>query len=384
MSEHPEASKLPSASAEKLGLFPSPRHYHALGVGPGAPRCIDDYLYSDRPLFSLHVITFTDGTLVSVTFNHIISDLAGFMAVLKAWQLVLAGKPEEVPPFKGFSEDTMAGLYMSDTTETSVLAHKQLSFWGFAAFGLRLLFESWWNSPIDSNLICVPSKTMDALVRAARDQVPQSGTEPSFISENDIIVALATRAVAGGLSPGRPITVLQAVDPRSRVKSVFQQDAAYVCNAPAAIFVHYDSQEAVDGTIGELALEARKALLEQVTEDQMKAVAGLAYQCVMKTGNPPVFGARNATMLVFSNWSKGKFHETVDFSPAIVKSASEHHPQRKPGHPVYYHSQSIEKPPLAPNVIVIQGRDPEGNYWLNSYMPSRIWPAFLKEFEKYA
>ncbi|KAL6857342.1 hypothetical protein J3F83DRAFT_763686 [Trichoderma novae-zelandiae] len=388
MSEHPEASKLPSSS-DKLMTFPSPRNYQSLALGPGTPRCIDDYLYSDVPLYALHVVNFTDGTLVSLNFNHAISDLAGLMAVMNAWQLVLEGKAEAVPPFKGFYEDTMAGLYKAQPTEKHVLVDRQLSGWRLAAFGLRLIFDSWWNSPIRSRLVCIPKKTMDALVQAAREQVPKSaeahgaaGSLPSFISENDIIVALSMKAIAHSLAPDRPIMALQAVDPRSRAKSVFQQDAAYVCNAPSAAFVQSNSREAVGMSIGELALEGRKALLSQLTEEQMKAVAALAYKSMLRTGNPPVFGETNMAFVVFSNWSKAAFLEKVDFGPAIVETGRS---QDKPAaRPVYYHSQSLETGSVATNVIVIMGRDLKGDFWLNGDLPAHVWPTMLEQLEKYA
>lgn len=390
MSEHPVASKLPSApDSLKPTTFPSPRNYQSLGLGPGSPTCFDDYLYSDLPPFALHVVNFTDGTLVSINFNHLISDLAGLMAIMNAWQLVLAGTPEAVPPFKGLYEDSMAGLYKAQTTEKSVLEDKHLLGWKLAAFGLRLMFDAWWNSPIDSRLLCVPKKTMDAVVQAARDQLSQAvdksgdANSPPFISENDIVVALATKATAQNLHPNRPITVLQAVDPRSRVKSVFDENAAYVCNAPAAAFVFCSGQEAVDKSIGELALDGRKALLSQLTEEQMKAVAVLAAKSMASTGNPPMFGERNTALLVFSNWTKAAFLERVDFSPAIVKSWDKDCTRGKPGHPVYYHCQSMEKGSLTTNVVVIMGRDLEGNFWLLSDQPSHVWPALLAQLEKY-
>ncbi|KAL7918440.1 hypothetical protein ACQKWADRAFT_304046 [Trichoderma austrokoningii] len=385
MSEHPLASKLPSApDGLKPATFPSPRHYQSLALGPGSPRCFDDYLYSDHPQVALHVVTFTDGTLVSISFSHLVSDLAGLMAIMNAWQLVLAGKPEAVAPFKGLYEDSMAGLHQAQTTERYVLVDKQLSGWKLAAFGLRLIFDCWWNPSVDG-LLCVPKKTMDAVVQAARDELPQAVDDSSpFISENDVVVALATKAAARNMHPSRPITFLQAVDPRSRVKSVFDSNAAYVCNAPAAAFVLCSSKEAVDKSTGELALDGRRALLAQLTEEQMKAVAVLAAESMAHTGNPPLFGERNARLLVSSNWAKGAFLETVDFSPVIVKSSEKHGSGRKPGHPVYYHGQGLEKGLFSANAVVIMGRDVEGNLWLLANQPSHDWPALLAQLEKHA
>ncbi|KAL7948138.1 hypothetical protein V8C42DRAFT_316793 [Trichoderma barbatum] len=388
ISEHPEASKLPS-STDRLTTFPSPRNYQSLAFGPGAAKCIDDFFYSDHPIYGLHVVNFTDATLVSISFNHAVSDLAGLMAVLNAWQLVLAGKPEAVPPFMGFFDDTMAGLYKSEPTEKYVLADKLLSGWRLAVFGLRLVFGTWWNPPIESKLVCIPQKTMDAFVQAARAQLPKlaeasgSGGSASFISENDIIVALATQTLANTISSSRPITILQAVDPRNRAKSVFQQDAAYICNAPSAVFAHFNSQEAVNASIGELALESRKAILSQLTEEQMKAVAAIAYKSMKSTGNPPVFGDSSMSFLVFSNWSKAAFLDKVDFSPAIVKGAVTDRPLGKPGRPVYYHAQSLETGFIATNVVVILGRDLEGNFWLNGDLQAHIWPILLEHLERY-
>lgn len=83
MSEHPEASKLPKATL-KPATFPCARTFTALASGPGAPRSLEDLYYSDFPQFSLHVITFEDGTLVSINHNHMIADLSGLKAILDA------------------------------------------------------------------------------------------------------------------------------------------------------------------------------------------------------------------------------------------------------------------------------------------------------------
>ncbi|RFU81147.1 hypothetical protein TARUN_1056 [Trichoderma arundinaceum] len=388
MSEHPEASRLPRAS-DKPTTFPSARSFAPLAFGPGAPTCIDDYFYSDLPMFALHVVSFTDGTLVSINFNHIIGDLAGLVAIINAWQLVLAGRPEAVPPFKGFHEDTMVGICKDQATEKYVLADKQLTGWRLAAFGLRLLFDTWWNSPFDSRLFCIPKKTIDAFIQGIRDQVPQpvdgdkAASSSVFISENDIVVGWATQALSHHLSRNRPITVLQAVDPRERFKSVFQPDAAYICNAPTAVFVHYNSKEGLDKSIGELALKGRKAVLSQLTEEQMKAEAALVHKSMISTGSPPVFGESNMSFMVVSNWSKAAFQDKMDFSPAIVKNAEAGHPLGKPGRPVYYHSLSLATSLFNPNVVIIMGRDLDGNLWLSGDFPSDMWPPFLEQLERY-
>jgi hypothetical protein len=115
----------------------------------------------------------------------------------------------------------------------------------------------------------------------------------------------------------------------------------------------------------------------------MKAVASLAAKSMTETGNPPIFGERNARLLVSTNWSKAAFLEKVDFSPAIIKSSESGRPRGKPGHPVYYHCQSTENGLFTTNVVVIMGRDLEGNFWLLIDQPSHDWSALLAQLEKY-
>lgn len=134
LSEHPVASKLPRATG-KPATYRGPRAFTSLALGPSAPRKFEDYIYSDTPLFSLHVKTFTDGTLVSVSHSHMIVDLHGFAAVVNGWSLILAGKPEMVPPFVGLREDGMKGLRDPPAKEKHLLSGKALTGWRLAYWG---------------------------------------------------------------------------------------------------------------------------------------------------------------------------------------------------------------------------------------------------------
>jgi hypothetical protein len=73
--------------------------------------------------------------------------------------------------------------------------------------------------------------------------------------------------------------------------------------------------------------------------------------------------------LVLSNWSKGALLEKMDFSPAIAKPAPRSEPEEKPGHPVYYHSASLESGSLSMMTFVIPGKDFNGNLWLTAVLP---------------
>ncbi|KAM6516204.1 hypothetical protein FALCPG4_014395 [Fusarium falciforme] len=382
MVEHPEASKLPASTAEPT-TFPGARNFASLALGPGAPRTIQDYFQKDVPQFSLHVVTFTDGTLVSINFNHVSSDLGGLKAIFKAWQSILAGKPEEVAPFVGYKDDPMAGLYNDETTVKPTLADTQLTGWRIPLWALRHLVETWWKG-LDARIICIPKKVIDAIVQEAKDHVTLKGNADLFVSENDVIMAFCNKMVASSLAAHRHIANLLVIDPRTRVKSVFRDDTAYVQNITSSAIFLCQAGEALTAPTGEMALRSRAALDEQCTEEQLKATTKYAYRSMMDAGNPLVLGKGvSSVLMVVSNWSKAGFLDNFDFSPAIVKASHKKRPGAKPGHPVYYHSQSLGTGMVTMNMVTIMGRDLEGNLWLSGEFSGPTWNSALEYFRSY-
>ncbi|KAM5350700.1 hypothetical protein ACJ41O_007205 [Fusarium nematophilum] len=385
MADHPEASRLPEATAQPT-TFPGARHFSSLALGPGAPRTFQDYFTKDVPLFSLHVVTFKDGTLFSINFSHVVSDLGGLIAIFKAWQSILAGKPEEVAPFIGYRDDPMADMYNPKEQTApvdSVFAQTLLKGWRTPVWALRHLAETWWTG-LEARIICIPKKAIDAIIQEARDHVALKGDADLFVSENDVIVAICNRFLATGLSFNRSIVNLVVVDIRGRVKSVFQDDAAYVQNVSSAAFFVCYTNETLDLPIGELALRSRIAVAEQCAEKQLRSTVKQTYEAIIKTGNPPAMGKDVGSLfMVVSNWSKAGFLDKFDFGPAVLKPSEGARPGAKPGHPVYFHSQSLGTGFFTMNMVNIMGRDLGGNFWLSGEFSAATWDAATKFFNSY-
>ncbi|KAF5013357.1 hypothetical protein FDECE_634 [Fusarium decemcellulare] len=384
LANHPEASKLPEASAQPA-MFPSARHYSGLALGPGAPRTIQDYFQNDVPQFSLHVVTFTDGTLVSISFNHVSSDLGGLTAILKAWGSMLAGKPEEVAPFVGYKDDPMKEIYKPDnpTLRRPIIAEFQLTGWRAPIWALRHVIETWWTG-LEGRMMCIPKKAIDAVIQDARDHIALNGDAGLFVSENDVVMAICNRLLASPLSLDRSMINLIIVDARSRVKSAFRDNAAYVQNMSSIAVFACQAKEAVELPIGEVALRSRIAVTEQCTEEQVKSTVQETYDALVSTGNPAIIGKDvNSLFMVVSNWSKAGFLTRFDFSPAIVKPARSTRSGAKPGHPVYFHSGSLGKGFPSTNRVFVMGRDLTGNFWLSGELPTASWESGMRFFNSY-
>lgn len=389
MEKNPLASKLPRSTG-KVASYPGPKEYCSLGLGPDTPRNIDDFVFSGKPQFCLHVQTFADGTLVSITHSHMSTDLMGWASILEAWSLVLAGKPEAVAPMVGYREDPFGALWNPPPTQHHVLAEKVLDGWRLKYWGLRSLYEAWRCPDLQSRTLCIPAHTMEKMMKEARSHISAATSESKapFISEGDVLTAVACRMLAQyhGPGSGRQLTTIMAVDPRSRVKSVFRQDTAYIQNSPTNIYFFCNAKEALELPLGKLALEVRDSVATQASEDQLKAAAALSVQSIKTTQLPVIFGDKDMACQFMSNWTKGDLAEKMDFSPAVVRDAVSGPGKGKRGHPVYFQASdpSHNAVSVITSVFVVMGKDYDGNTWFSIALPSKMWSDLMDYLEQFS
>lgn len=75
INEHPRASRFraaPNVSVPRVQC--REEDWEDFMFTPGDPRLLEDYLYSDRPILGFRMITFTDATLLTMSWPHMIFD----------------------------------------------------------------------------------------------------------------------------------------------------------------------------------------------------------------------------------------------------------------------------------------------------------------------
>lgn len=389
--EHPLASKMPRPTG-RVATYPGPKEFCSLGLGPETPQNIDDFVFSGKPQFCLHVQTFTDGTLVSLTHSHISTDLMGLASILEAWSLVLAGKPEAVAPMIGYREDAFDAL-LNPTPQRHILADRVLGGWRLKYWGLRSLYESWRCPDLQSRTLCIPRHTMEAMMREARSHImSEVDATPSelkpFISEGDVLTAVACRTLAQYQGPGstREMATIMAVDPRTRAKSVFHQDTAYVQNSPTNVYFLCRANKALGMSLGQLALLVREAILTQASEEQIKAATSLSAESMRASKMPVIFGDKDMATQFVSNWTKGNLADKMEFRPAVVRDAAPRLSHSKCGRPVYYQASdpSHNTVSVISNVFVVVGKDYDGNTWFSISLPGKMWLDLIELLDKFA
>jgi hypothetical protein len=392
--EHPLASQLPRAT-ESPSIQPGPMKFRSLGVRRGAPTTIQDYLYSDEPQLALHIISFSDATLVSLSWPHTMTDAMGRRALIMAWSQVLAGRSSEVPPLLGATDDPMATVGISSTPEAQreryLLAEKQLTEFSLFLFVIRCFLDLLWMPRMMLRTIVLPPASVASLVQEAREglKTGQAANNEQFLSESDVLLAWATRMAVSALpsTSTRSIVVGNAFEVRSRLKSFFEPKGVYIQNLIFTNTVMLSIAEIIGGGLGSVAARIRHSIAEQTTPTQILAQARILRESYDTTGYGPAFGEINSFTIFFSNWMKGKFFDIVDFSPAVINQSSttstdmEKQPHA-PGKPVYYHSQTLVETPTSCNIFNILGKDLMGNVWITGYLPSTTWTKIDEELTK--
>lgn len=186
-------SQLPRPTSHP-SVWPEHREFNSFARDLSTPCKLEDYIYTDAPQISLHVVSFSDATLVTFIWPHFFTDAMGVAAIFDAWTLVLNGKENEVPNLIGFDYDPL-GFYGSSPKDKYLLANKLLRGLNLTIFGVRYLLETFWEKRCtkeEHRTLCVPASIFASIKKAALKEVEAQKT---FISDGDVLIAWLTRLV---------------------------------------------------------------------------------------------------------------------------------------------------------------------------------------------
>ncbi|KAF4815652.1 Transcriptional regulator sdnM [Colletotrichum siamense] len=397
--EHSVASKLPHLQPKddkRPTVMGDTDSYLSLMRRPdNPPLSLNDYLTSDAPQLGLHIISFSDATLVTLYWPHTLFDAFGKKALLDAWVLMLQGGDGEIPsPYGGDAPgvdfDPLA-KFGCHPTEPYKLRSQLMSSLSLGAWAIGNLFE--FVGKQETRVVRVPKLFLDKLANDAMTELQDGSHESnttSFLSEGDVLCAWWTKIATAHLPKNastrrRTLVLNNAYSLRKALggetgllplKSTdsSKMDAPYLSNAVGFINVVGTMADVFDKPVGYMASRIRIAIKELGTTPQVEAAAALVRSNKMKL--PPFFGDKSMHMITYSNWTKTDLFN-VDFSSAI-KAQDSGNKQRR-GRPVYI--QNNQAGFGLPNAFVIIGRDLDGNYWLSGYMSQGLWAKMEASFE---
>ncbi|ORY11968.1 hypothetical protein BCR34DRAFT_537431 [Clohesyomyces aquaticus] len=413
ISEHPLGSKMPKATS-KLSISGALEPFRELFWPQSKPLKLADWLYSDRPQLQLHIVSFSDTTLVTLTWLHTLLDAMGRNMLLRCWSAMLEGREDDIPEFYGYDFDPLASLGAPKTSTESkptadddesehvsleqepgeepyVLQDKVLTGWSFFSFVIRFIWDLTVHRAEHSRILCIPASFLSSLRRSALSDL--STVHPStlvlntsdpanptpFLSDGDILAAWWLRTLvpsqpwASTASPNKTIHFMNVFGMRDILTSTSPQllpkGVAYISNCVSAIHTLFTYSDILTKPLGLLAAQIRIDLTQQSTRAQVEAQVRLSRKSIAKSNRPPIYGTGDMQMSTVSNWSKGKMYET-DFKAAVVGG---HENKSRRGKPSFVQADGLADGFSVRNSGCVLGRDGEGNYWVTAVLRPVVW-----------
>ena len=382
---HPVFSQLaqaaPTVSRVQPAIAGFPEDILSILVPQGWPRTLQDYVDPERdePIFGLHVMTFTDATLVVLKYSHVIMDGGGRGPLMKAWSNILHGRRDLVPPVGGTRKDPLDPIReRGEPAEPYVLRNKRIELAALMPEDGKAppSDPDWDTSSPESRwrTISLSPDALTSIVSEARNTVPvATDGSKSFVSEDDIVTAWLARTIAGMLPEGRPINAMRIYNMRNRVP-VFDPGTVYIQNAFQMVWTLFPSAgETANAPLGDVAAQLRAALAEQTSEAQ--AIASMAER---DAGVTPLYGSPAGVFFTFNNWAQIKLYQIIDLSPAVIESRT-----AGGGLPdLIDFDFSLGGAPPGPNIIS-SGKDASGARHAMAFLSNVMWPKMEDALAKF-
>ncbi|KAF3018006.1 hypothetical protein E8E15_006283 [Penicillium rubens] len=388
IADHPLGARIPHTTGTPA-IFPSPDELSPLLRSADAPKHIDDWTYSDRPQLCIHVITFSDATVITITWLHTLADVMGMTTILNAWTALLQGNREAIPKLQGFRSDPLTQLGQRTPAEKYMHFNRVFGRKEFLWFIGLNIFDRLWYRQEERRTICIPATCLRSLRQQASSEISatsssEGGTVP-FVSESDVLLGWWVRSLYGalGLRTDQTILVNNALNLRTSLhESFMSKDSAYMGNALCMSPTFLQGQQIADEPLGQIALRIRESVAEQRTPEQVEAMTALQMQTMEKTGYLALVGDPRMMLLSCSNWHKARLFD-MDFSPAVLQSSAQSSSQntQKKGKPSYVngvqHSENSFR-----NVLSVIGKDAGRNWWLTGVLRTDAWAHVEEQVHK--
>ncbi|KAL2073064.1 hypothetical protein VTL71DRAFT_10388 [Oculimacula yallundae] len=350
------------------------------------PRTLADFtnVQGDEPILGLHIISFSDVTIMVLRFSHVLMDGGGMGSFFTAWSSVMAGELN-IMPLLGANQDPLDEIRLSTEYSTPfVLANQKINnsalMPGLSSEIVQQLDPDWDSASSETRwrMISLSQKATVSLVKEAHDSLPKGDGSPPFISEDDITSAWFYRTIARTVQESRAMNNYRVYDLRNRL-DVFKPDAAYIQNVFGLVWtLGLSAGEIATASLGQLAISLRESIKQQTCPEQ--AIAAMKER---EDGVSPLYGDPEGLCSMVNSWDQMKMYQIADFSPAVVEDSAAGASEE---------TGAAGRPDLidfdfglgqAPGPTVTwSGKDVYGTRHGITFLSSVMWPGFEEELQR--
>lgn len=407
VSGHTIAAKFPPIKQTQQSIvYPRDDFLAAFARTERAPKSIQEFTKSERPALSVLVSSFTDATIVGLSWPHILMDGYGYSEFLHNWSLVLAGKEDKVTRPMDIDCDPMwemADPARSDAEEDWALGRHQLQGFDLLRFQLRYLWNAISRPSPERRMLMISDDAFRRLVDNTRLELKkwaeeQGESQLPFISEGDILTAWIMKAANKHktLRASRPVVIGQAfnlrpflqqdvINPPETEQADVDRKGVYISNMVSAVYTLLPRGFVQDEPVFRIALEQRKALQQQTTKNQVQGLLRHHRETFQRTGKyQPIYGTHDSDLYFVTNATKLKLQHMIDLTPAIVHDAAEGDGKgTMTRSKISSFVSGFQRPDAVfPGVIILKGKDQFGNIWINPTLHRDCWSGVEEEIQR--
>lgn len=393
-SQHRIGAKFPALTG-KLQVLDALGHERLLTDEESTKRTLEDWTQHDVGQLGLHILSFPDATIVTITWLHTLLDAMGRHALFRAWQAVLEGRDNDVPPFLGYHSDPLEKLGTSSTAEKEVSMQPYLvSTLGMLRFAFNnIVYEKYFYPDDSARMVVLPAAEfakikaqafvdLDSLDPSRITYTTSSPRKP-FLSDGDITTAWILRLYAranpeiANSNPSRIFSIGNVMGMRDIVRTSEPKllppatEGAYIHNCISGSWSIMSVGDMLSLPLGHIAARIRSDLVVQSSRDHLEAA-----QRDAAGGKMNLYGSGDMVFSTLTNWAKAKLFE-MDFGAARKDGEGNGKAVPKFIYPIA-HSTSL---PLRGSGNCI-GRDKDGNWHFGMLMRKEFVEGFVKEIEK--
>lgn len=309
----------------------------------------------DEPVLGVHVLSFTDATILVVGFSHVLMDGSGLEALMAGWSAMTSAsstvgqESSVVVPDLALHDPldvVRKQLSSASPPEKFILADRAIDFASLMPedSSAPTPTDPDWDTSRPGSRWRTIAFSLQAPRRIKAEAISSlpSDSGVDYISEDDAVTAWLVRTCAGAYqSAARPLNVMRLYDMRGRLPDVFPTassssssaeggGAVYVQNAYQLAWTLFDAAGPVSGipmsyadadggerkamTLGAVAAALRSSITTQTTPGQIIAAMAARGQ----DGSTPLYGSPAGGFMTLNSWVKMDLYSKADFSGTIV------------------------------------------------------------------
>ncbi|KAG6006380.1 hypothetical protein E4U21_007111 [Claviceps maximensis] len=365
-------------------------------IRPEIPTTVQDIINRKLPQLTLHILAFSNATIVTISLPVNMMDHASFKSLLENWSLVLAGRQEDVALVYGPHRDVLEELARRAAEKGSVERIKvsEVSAVSDQTFSRFIMVLHRWlrrkDPVIQRRMVYVPKVVHDELLGQIRRDIAQileDEEQRPIVSDAELLFAWLMKLQGGGESKTRAVTARNMFNLRHRLSALRDPSGEYLQTLTLPVCSML-SAEHVKKPTAHIALLHKRNMDEQTSEHGLLSLT-IRLLNMKKRGRDPFrkkADARGAASLDYCNMTWLHLLSAADFGPAVLRFGKggglgcDSPRYNAPGTmtTAYALDDTGTRRPTEAMCQVI-GKDGDGHLWMYCHLEPKVWVRLEEE-----